>query len=132
MADRSGVDDRTGRSRRTSWTALLLLTRGPLIWAAHFAFVYLYQSTACSLVDGTGRSAAGDVRLAIWGATAVALALVAASLVVPPASEDTGEGDPEPRTFHRRVAVALAVLSAFGIAAIGFVAAVVDPCAALR
>lgn len=125
---------------RSGVAEIVALLRGPLVWAAHFAFAYGFQSTACTLARGAAEGATagdvtGEIRVAIWLATAVALAPVAWwSLAAPaPASRrDDGAGASGPRMFHDRVARTLALLSAVAILAVAVVASIVDPCAPLR
>jgi hypothetical protein len=131
----SETDSRSDTRRSTAGTIVYLLA-GPIVWAAHLTILYFVQSMLCA--HGlAGRSVAGVglVPVVIVSATAVGLAILLAAILAPAAASRlahaSGWSMPD-RVFHRRVMVALAVLSALGIAWAGFTAFVVPACPQLR
>lgn len=112
-----GLYARAQAMKPTLWALVL----PPLVWAGHFLFCYLYAAIRCA--KGGPSLMIGDVRAAIAIATALALAVVAASGYAAWAKTRI-EGDPAPydeSTDEDRVrflAVATLLLAALSFVAI--------------
>jgi hypothetical protein len=65
-------------ARHTKTANLLVITAGPVIWAAHFLMIYIYQAVMCHFGWAGGTLLGFDqVRVVIAAATALAMGLVA-------------------------------------------------------
>lgn len=107
---------------------ILLLTLGPLIWAAHFLLSYATVSVWCGKIVGVG-GALGATRSAIVVYTIVAFVAAAAVAWIGYRRHRLGNGslphdDDTPEDRHRFLGYAsflLAVLSAVAIVYAGFI-----------
>lgn len=96
--------------------ALIRLVLGPIVWAAHFAFVYGAHTALCAV----GPPGTAEVSVAI----AVGIATCAALLTLLLAGMAPGTAVP----FRRNVGFLLTVLSAIAIAWLGITAIIVPVC----
>ena len=96
--------------------ALLSLSFGPIVWAAHLTFIYGIHTLACTSAD-----------VPVLAATVIGLVAISISIAV-----QRGKRESPSLAFYRRTASWLAWLSAFGVASAGAAALIVAPCLALR
>jgi hypothetical protein len=101
------------QASKQTFISLLL---GPSVWALHLALIYGVQSTLCGL-SAAGRARSDAVLLITAVATAVALALLAASLwrLLPAVRKRLSIQDPGLVRFIEHTAGFLVLLSAIGI-----------------
>jgi hypothetical protein len=115
----SPLADRAGSA--PLWTALLA---GPVLWIVHFAVVYLAAEVACR-DDGTRVAGMHAATLITLTATAAALGAIAtAAALTERQRRRTDHGDPQIMI----VGLALDVLFAASVLAVGVPALVLDPC----
>jgi hypothetical protein len=109
--------------------SLLSLVGGPLVWAAHFLASYATAAVWCAKVIGRG-APLGGARLLIFGYTAAALLLIAASARRGWRSHRHGRGEPPhdedtPEDRHRFLGFATLLLSGLSAIAVVYAALVV-------
>ncbi len=133
--DAQNGETRTGAQPSTAGTIFYLLI-GPIVWSAHLTALYFSQSMLCAhrLAELT-IAGVGVVPFIIVTATAVALAMLIAAMLAPAALErlaNASGGSRSEMAFRRRVMMALAILSATGVAWAGATILMLPTCAQLR
>ncbi len=103
----------------------------PVIWAAHFAFVYGFQSVACSPGGRSLPMSTGIVAPAIALATVAAVVGIVAVWLGLRAHWRRAADRPSSEALACRAVGLLSLLAAFGVLAAGVAAVFLTACAAL-
>jgi hypothetical protein len=115
--------------KRSGIGTVVYMVLGLIIWAAHLTVIYASQSALCA------RGIAGMVPYVVAAATVVALAVLATLVAMPrrfAALIGAANWEEAQQRFCDRLAVALAGLSLFAVAAEGAAILFVSTCATLR
>lgn len=118
--------------RRSTAGTIGYLLFGPIVWAAHLTAIYFSQSMLCAHgLSGGSLAGIGVVPAVIVAVTAACLALLIGAILVV-GGRPAPAGDGPDQALYRRTTIALAVLSAVGVAWAGVTAFVVPDCPQLR
>lgn len=116
--------------RPAGWAGALYMLFGPIVWAGHLAIVYAGHAVPCAKgVASAGRLIPYGIELAtIMALAALLVAILGAAFRL----NRSGDSARSSTMFQDKVMIALALLSAIGIAWAGTSALIVEPCRTLR
>ena len=114
---------------------IVFILFGPLVWAGYFLVIYGAHASLCAAGERLPLLDASALPLLLWGATAVALSLLAAGARWPGALGHLLRALPEDDKTARFVTRAMRLLtqlSLFGVGFAGIALTLVPLCAQLR